>query len=136
MQSWTVSLSVWRYSEATGAPLGAFEVNAIRSGAPSAPISERNGRAGGGAAYGSPAPEPEVASRSAAVSRTECVTACSVEQPPSPSPEYGDWVLRPRVGFSPTRPQQAAGARMLPKPSEACAIGSIRAPTDAAAPPD
>ena len=66
----------------------------------------------------------------------ESVTACSVEQPPRPSPEYGDWLFRPRVGFSPTRPQQAAGARIEPKPSEACAIGSIRAPTDAAAPPD
>jgi len=32
--------------------------------------------------------------------------------------------------------QQAAGARMLPKPSEAWAIGSIREPTEAAAPPD
>ena len=45
-------------------------------------------------------------------------------------------MLRPRVGFSPTSPQQAAGARIEPKPSEACAIGSIRAPTAAAAPPD
>ncbi len=44
-------------------------------------------------------------------------------------------MLRPRVGLSPTRPQQAAGARMLPKPSLACAIGSMRAPAAAAAPP-
>ena len=48
---------------------------------------------------------------------------------------YGAIVLRPRVGLRPTRPQHAAGARMLPKPSVACAIGSIRAPTAAAAPP-
>src|SRR5215510_15179834 len=45
-------------------------------------------------------------------------------------------VLRPRVGLRPTAPQQAAGARLVPKPSEACAIGSIRAPTAAAAPPE
>ena len=44
-------------------------------------------------------------------------------------------VLRPRVGLRPTRPQQAAGARIEPNPSLACAIGSIRAPTAAAAPP-
>ena len=44
-------------------------------------------------------------------------------------------MLRPCVGLSPTRPQQAAGARIEPKPSLACAIGSMRAPTAAAAPP-
>ena len=44
-------------------------------------------------------------------------------------------VLRARVGLSPTTPQHAAGARMEPKPSVACAIGSMRAPTAAAAPP-
>src|SRR6266704_1875998 len=44
-------------------------------------------------------------------------------------------VLRARVGLRPTRPQQAAGARMEPKPSVACAMGSMRAPTAAAAPP-
>src|SRR5262245_8297591 len=44
-------------------------------------------------------------------------------------------VFRARVGLRPTRPQQAAGARIDPKPSEACAIGSMRAPTAAAAPP-
>ena len=44
-------------------------------------------------------------------------------------------VLRARVGRRPTRPQEAAGARMEPKPSEAWAIGSMRAATAAAAPP-
>jgi len=69
------------------------------------------------------------------VSRTLSVTACSVERPPSPSPAKGAKVLRLRVGLSPTRPQHAAGARIEPKPSEAWAIGSMRAPTAAAAPP-
>ena len=68
-------------------------------------------------------------------SRTDRVTACSVEMPPSPSPAYGAIVLRDRVGFRPTIPQQDAGARIEPNPSEACAIGSMRAPTAAAAPP-
>jgi hypothetical protein len=44
-------------------------------------------------------------------------------------------VFRARVGFSPTRPQQAAGARIDPKPSLACATGTMRAPVAAAAPP-
>ena len=48
---------------------------------------------------------------------------------------YGAMVLRPRVGLSPTMPQHAAGARIDPNPSLACAIGSMRAPTAAAAPP-
>src|SRR5215212_2602959 len=135
-QSLTVSRRAVRYSGATGAPFGAFLVKAMRSRPGSAPISDRNGRAGAGAAYGSPGPAPEVASSRAAVSRTVRVTACSVEQPPRPSPEYGAWELRPLVGLSPTSPQHAAGARMLPKPSEAWAIGSILAPTEAAAPPD
>ncbi len=47
----------------------------------------------------------------------------------------GAIVLRARVGLSPTSPQQAAGARMDPKPSLACAIGTMRAPVAAAAPP-
>src|SRR3989442_12960486 len=100
-----------------------------------APISAGYGRAGAGAAYGSPGPVPAVASSSAAQSRTVSVTACSVEQPPRPSPVYGANVLRPRVGLRPTRPQHAAGARMDPKPSLAWAIGRMRAPTAAAAPP-
>ena len=44
-------------------------------------------------------------------------------------------VLRARVGLRPTSPQHAAGARIDPKPSVAWAIGSMRAPTAAAAPP-
>src|SRR5204863_7599900 len=75
------------------------------------------------------------ASSSADEPLTLCVTAFSTDSPPSPSPTYGAIVLRPRVGLRPTRPQHAAGARMLPKPSVACAIGSMRAPTAAAAPP-
>src|SRR5690606_22628870 len=70
-----------------------------------------------------------------AESRTVRVTACSVAIDPRPSPAKGEKVLRARVGLSPTSPQQAEGARMDPKPSEACAAGSMRAPTAAAAPP-
>src|SRR5213595_309370 len=100
-----------------------------------APISAGYGRAGAGAAYGSPGADPAVASSSAAQSRTVSVTACSTERPPRPSPRYGAIVLRARVGLRPTSPQHAAGARIEPKPSVAWAIGSMRAPTAAAAPP-
>src|SRR5262249_42533573 len=125
-----------RYSGATGAPLGAFVVNAIRIGPRWAPTSGRRERVSGGAGYGAPGPAPEGASSRAAGALTVRVTACSTEHPGKPSPAYGAVLWRLRVGFSPTRPQQAAGARMLPKPSVAWAIGSIRAPTEAAAPPD
>ena len=42
---------------------------------------------------------------------------------------------RPREGFSPTSPHQAAGIRIEPPPSLACAIGTARDATSAAAPP-
>src|SRR5712691_2484729 len=134
-QSLTVSARAARLSGSTLAPFGVLTVHAMRSRPDAAPTSAWNGRAGAGATYGSPGPAPAVASSSAAQSRTVSVTACSVEQPPRPSPIYGANVLRPRVGLRPTRPQHAAGARMDPKPSLAWAIGSMRAPTDAAAPP-
>ena len=135
VQSFTVSASRRRHSGSTLAPFGALAVQAIFSLPGFVPASSRYGRAGKGATYGSPGPAPRVASRSAAVSRTVRVTACSVDTEPSPSPEKGAKVLRLRVGLRPTSPQQAAGARMDPKPSEAWAIGSMRAPTAAAAPP-
>ena len=52
----------------------------MRSRPVSAPTSSRKGRGGLGAQYGSPRSGPAVASRSAAVSRTEIVTACVHDQ--------------------------------------------------------
>src|SRR5919198_3293004 len=43
---------------------------------------------------------------------------------------------RPRLGLSPTSPQQAAGIRIEPPPSLACAMGTIPDATAAALPPD
>jgi hypothetical protein len=43
---------------------------------------------------------------------------------------------RPRVALSPIRPQNAAGMRVDPPPSEDMLIGSIPAATAAAEPPD
>src|SRR5262249_23606812 len=43
---------------------------------------------------------------------------------------------RPRDGFNPNSPQQDAGIRIEPPPSEPCAIENTPAATAAAAPPD
>ena len=43
--------------------------------------------------------------------------------------------MRPRVGFSPTRPLHAAGIRIEPPPSLPCASGTMPPATAAAAPP-
>jgi len=63
-------------------------------------------------------PRPAVASSRAALSRTDKVRACSVDSPPRPRRDRAPWCVRPRVGLRPTSPQQAAGARIEPKPSE------------------
>src|SRR5262245_12928759 len=55
--------------------------------------------------------------------------------PDQPSPRSGPCGLRPRVGFSPNTPQQDAGIRIEPPPSEACAAGTSPAATAAADPP-
>ena len=78
---------------------------------------------------------PDVASSSAALSRTVRVTAWPTEAPPQPSPASGPMGLRARVGLSPKRPQQEAGIRIEPPPSVACAIGTMPAATAAAEPP-
>ena len=44
--------------------------------------------------------------------------------------------MRPRAGLSPTSPQQAAGMRVEPPPSVACAIGTMPDATAAPDPPD
>ena len=91
--------------------------------------------AGGAAKYGAPTSGPHVRSSSTALSRTLRVTTCSVLMPDQPSPRSGPCGLRPRVGFSPNTPQQEAGMRIEPPPSEACAAGASPAATAAAAPP-
>ena len=52
------------------------------------------------------------------------------------SPASGPEGVRPRPGFRPTSPQQAAGIRMDPPPSLAPAQGTIPAATAAADPPE
>ena len=69
------------------------------------------------------------------IMRTVRVTTCSMTSPPRSSPNIGPSGFRARVGFIPTSPQHAAGTRMEPPPSFACAIGTTPAATAAAEPP-
>ena len=56
--------------------------------------------------------------------------------PSSDSPSSGAGEMRPRVGLSPTRPQQAAGILTEPPPSLPCATGTMPLATAAADPPE
>src|SRR5262249_8949055 len=107
----------------------------MRSRPGSAPTSPVYGRAGGDAAYGSPGPGPETASRTPAESRTVRVSTCSCVSGPQNSPKSGPRVVRPRVGFRPTSPHALDRARIDPPMSLPCATGAIPAATAAADPP-
>ncbi len=74
---------------------------------------------------------PPTASRNAAVSRTLRVITCSTRF----GSVIGRLDVRPRDGFSPTTPHHAAGSRIEPPMSLACATGTSPAATAAAAPP-
>src|SRR6516225_9393270 len=56
--------------------------------------------------------------------------------PAQPSPGSGPWLIRPRVGLSPTSPHALAGMRIEPPPSAACATGTMPLATAPADPPD
>ena len=90
---------------------------------------------GGATTKGSPGSPPARTSSAAAVSRTLREITPSLDAPNQTSPAAGPSDARPREGFSPNRPQQAAGIRIDPPPSLPAAIGTIPAATAAAAPP-
>ena len=79
---------------------------------------------------------PAVASKTVAESRTLRLTTCSTAMPNMTSPASGPQGTRIRVGFSPTSPHAAAGMRIEPPPSLACAIGTMPEATAAAEPPE
>lgn len=135
-QSLAASSVPLRHSGSTGSPFHGSMHSAMRSLPGSRPTSSRNLPDGAGAKYGSPTSGPWLASSSAALSRTLMLTQWPTLWPPQPSPTSGPLGLRARVGFRPNRPQAAAGMRIEPPPSVACAIGRMRAATQAAAPPD
>ena len=101
-----------------------------RSGLGSRAAAAANGSAGGGAQVASPSSEPAIRSSSAADSATVRVSTPSATRNESPSVGASD--TRPRAGFRPTSPQQAAGMRIEPPPSLPCASGTIPAATAAA----
>src|ERR1700745_638612 len=116
-------------------PSGVGVAYPMRSRPGSAPTSSRNGRAGGGAQYGSPTAAPDVTSSSAALSRTERVSACSAAPPAATSPYSGPSGLRARVGLRANRPHRDAGERNEPPRSLPCATGTMPDATAAAEPP-
>src|SRR5271155_1528366 len=61
-----------------------------------------------------------------AESRTLRLTTCPADSPPHPSPASGAIDTRPRDGLRPNRPHCAAGIRIEPPPSVACARGGCR----------
>src|SRR5690348_4944112 len=73
-------------------------------------------------------------SSSAAASRTVRASGPAVPRPTG-SPYIGAALIRPRLGLTPTRPQQLAGIRIEPPPSDPCAAGASPAATAAPAPP-
>ena len=68
------------------------------------------------------------------MSATVRVSTPSIDSRESPSRGAGE--ILPRLGFSPTSPQHAAGMRIEPPPSLPWATGTMPAATAAAAPPD
>jgi hypothetical protein len=82
-----------------------------------------------------PGSAPCVASSSAALSRTLRVRAWLTATPKNRSLICGPGGVRLRLGLRPNRPLSAAGWRMDPPPSVACAIGTMPEATAAAAPP-
>src|SRR3954452_15901733 len=97
--------------------------------------ADRKDSAGGGAQNGSPTAGPASTSSSAAASRTVRASGPAVPRPTG-SPYIGPPLTRPREGFTPNSPQQLAGIRMDPPPSEPWATGTRPAATAAAAPPE
>ncbi len=85
-----------------GIPSGALAISPIRSGGDSAASPSTKGRAGAGALYQEHGSGPLVASSTAAASSTLCATTPSTTAPSQPCDSRG---TRPRLGFSPTRPQ-------------------------------
>src|SRR5699024_6374311 len=77
---------------------------------------------------------PASSARPAAASRTLLARIPSVTSP-IPSLPYGPGEITPREGLRPRIPQQAAGMRTEPPPSEPWASGTTPAATAAAAPP-
>ena len=91
-----------------------------------------NGSAGGGAHDASPSSWPARTSSASAVSRDRA-RQHAVDAEELVADARAPSEIRPRWGLRPTRPQHAAGMRVEPPPSLACAIGTMPDATAAAA---
>src|SRR5690606_10379857 len=100
------------------------------------PTHDASGVAGSDGTYGPNGSPPMITSSIAAVSRTVRDTTPCTPAPCMGSAYAGPAGVRPRPGFSPTSPQQAAGIRIEPPPSLAPAHGTMPAATAAAEPPE
>ena len=100
----------------------------MRNGRGSRSQAARKDAASAGAQYGSPTARPAITSSNAAASRTVRARAPLVARPIG-SPYIGAPEILPRDGFSPTMPQQLAGMRIEPPPSEPWASGTSPADT-------
>ena len=107
----------------------------IRNDGSGAVSASRYDIAGAAGVMGSPTAGPATASSNAAASRTERVTANCTDSGRAMSSLVGPTDVRPRDVFNPTSPQQAAGMRIDPPPSDAWANGTMPAATAAAEPP-
>ena len=84
----------------------------------------------------SPGSWPAIASSATAVSSTVRVSTPSATMPWPTSPKSGPIETRPRLGLSPTSPQQEAGMRIEPPRSLPSASATMPAATAAALPPE
>ena len=107
---------------------------AIRSLPGGVRADSTNGRSGGGAASRSPWTGPATTSSHRAVSSTRRLTHPATLSPYQCSGS-GARDTRPRWVLSPNRPQQPAGMRIEPPPSDAYAAPTRPAATAAADPP-
>ena len=125
-----------RHSASTGvSAMTGWANRAIRSRPGSRSQASRKVPSGSGAQLGSPVRGPASTSRRAAASRTVRAIGPAVARPIG-SPYIGKPLMRPREGLRPTRPQQEAGMRIEPPPSEPWASGTRPAATAAAEPPE
>ena len=107
---------------------------AIRSRPGRVDAAAANGTAGVGALSASMSVAPEATSWNSAVSATRRLST-PITDSPCQARLRGASETRPRCGFSPNRPHQAAGIRIEPAPSEPKAAPTSPAATAAPLPP-
>jgi len=123
-------------SSSTGTPNGASTHTRTRSRPGASRAASAKDVAGTGAWWRSPGSWPAIASSATAVSMTVRVSTPSAGVPAPTSPRSGPIETRPRLGFKPTSPQQAAGMRIEPPRSLPSASPTMPEATAAALPPD